>query len=548
MAKERCRNRPRVVVGFVALVVVVATTSLLGAPGSAHAQPAPPRHGLGLRPELPRAAFAAQKAASSDVGALDLPASVDLTAYAPPAGNQGSISSCVSWAIGYTAMGYFLNRDGVAGAPLAPMYTYSQVHLANDGGSFFSDTFDVATTQGVDAASHYSHGNFDWRTKPTRAEVTNARNWVLSGYDELDLYSGANAAKTAFKSALAAGKPVVLGMQVHSNFFYLDDAHAKWSTPTGSFVGYHAVTALGYDAYGITIENSWGSDWGDDGFARLSWSFVTGANLNGKYVYDAYAVDGVESRADHPVVSRVQPAIAATAGGSTITLTGVNFTPGATVRVGGTAAASVNVDPSGTRLTAVAPPHVLGVTAVTVTADGGTSATNPYTGFRYAAPPKVSTVSKRTVPVRGGTTVTIKGSNLRAAAVTFGKTAANEAVNGAGTAVEATVPAHAAGTVTMWVTTPAGRVSAGAVRFVAPPKVTAVTPRKGAATGGKRVVLTGAGLAGARVSFGATRATVESNSDGKIVVRTPRGVKGKQATITVRTVGGATSAGSYTWR
>ena len=45
------------------------------------------------------------------------------------------------------------------------------------------------------------------------------------------------------------------------------------TTPSaGTLQGYHAVTALGYDAGGVRVENQWGTYWGDGGWATLSWA------------------------------------------------------------------------------------------------------------------------------------------------------------------------------------------------------------------------------------------------------------------------------------
>jgi hypothetical protein len=538
MARTRSTTPHRTAAAI--LVALVAVAAGVVAPASA--QPAPPRHGLGLAPEAPSRYLASSFAASKVTASGTLPASVDLTADAPPAGNQGWVNSCVSWAIGYTAMGYFLNRDGIAGAPLAPMYTYSQVHLPNDGGSYFSDTFDVASTQGVDTKSHYTKTDYDWRALPSRGEVANARNWVLTGVHPLAVGYDAATTKSEIKTALAAGKPVVLGMTVYDGFFGLSAGHSDWGSASGSFAGYHAVTAFGYDSYGVTIENSWGTAWGDDGFARLSWPFVASD------VFTAYAVDGVEARPDAPVVQTVQPAIGPVSGGNTVTLTGVNFASNATVRVGGVAATSVDVDGSGTHLTARVPAHSAARAPVVVTTDDGPSATNPYAQYRYEPAPSVASVSARVVPVAGGNHVTIAGSSFRSAAVTFGKSDASETVNRAGTSIDAVAPPHAAGVVTLWVKTPAGAVSAGSLRYAAAPVVHGVTPRAGGATGGTRVVVSGSHLLGARVTFGGRAATVVSNTDTQIAVRTPRGTAGARGTIVVRTGGGSVSAGSYTWR
>jgi hypothetical protein len=43
-----------------------------------------------------------------------------------------------------------------------------------------------------------------------------------------------------------------------------------------TFDGYHGVFAVKYDANGLWIQNSWGTDWGLHGYAELSWAFVNG--------------------------------------------------------------------------------------------------------------------------------------------------------------------------------------------------------------------------------------------------------------------------------
>lgn len=34
------------------------------------------------------------------------------------------------------------------------------------------------------------------------------------------------------------------------------------------------MIALGYDSEGLLVENSWGTEWGNKGFGKLSWSVV----------------------------------------------------------------------------------------------------------------------------------------------------------------------------------------------------------------------------------------------------------------------------------
>src|SRR5262249_46614085 len=86
------------------------------------------------------------------------------------------------------------------------------------------------------------------------------------------------------------------------------------------------------------------------------------------------------SSADHytfvaaPTVSSVNPTLGLASGGTSVTITGTNFTGVSAVFFDGTAAASFTVN-STTQITAISPAHAPGTVDVTVTATGGTSAT-----------------------------------------------------------------------------------------------------------------------------------------------------------------------------
>ena len=96
-----------------------------------------------------------------------VPATVDLTPFAPPAGNQGGVNSCAAWAVDYTALGYWENKQGIAGGRLAPMYTYSQLVHGVNTGTYIDDHLTIATQQGVDNRTDYSQGDYDYTNLPT---------------------------------------------------------------------------------------------------------------------------------------------------------------------------------------------------------------------------------------------------------------------------------------------------------------------------------------------------------------------------------------------
>ncbi|MEZ4504240.1 MAG: IPT/TIG domain-containing protein, partial [Dehalococcoidia bacterium] len=124
--------------------------------------------------------------------------------------------------------------------------------------------------------------------------------------------------------------------------------------------------------------------------------------------------------AAQPTITAVSPNTGPITGGTSITITGTNFLPGAAVEVGGTAATSVVVV-SSTSITAKTPSRsTTGAVSVKVTNTDNKSATLAAPAFTYVGPPKITAIDPSTGSVGGGTTVKITGSGfLTGATVTF---------------------------------------------------------------------------------------------------------------------------------
>ena len=151
-----------------------------------------------------------------------------------------------------------------------------------------------------------------------------------------------------------------------------------------------------------------------------------------------------------PTVTGVSPNSGSTAGGTAVTITGTNFSAGATVTFGAAAATNVVVD-SGTSITATTPAGSAGAVTVTVTVSGQSGSLA--SGFTYLGSPTVTSISPNSGPTAGGTAVTITGTNFAAgASVTFGGTAATNVAVVNSTTITATSPAGSAGAVTVTVT------------------------------------------------------------------------------------------------
>jgi alpha-tubulin suppressor-like RCC1 family protein len=155
-----------------------------------------------------------------------------------------------------------------------------------------------------------------------------------------------------------------------------------------------------------------------------------------------------------PLVTAVSPSRGPTAGGTSVTVKGIEFAGTTSVMFGATSAVSFTVG-SSTSISAISPPGA-GTVDVTVTTPEGTSATGAGDQFTYLPIPAVASVSPSSGPEAGGTTVAIGGSEFTgSSSVTFGgSSAASFTVNSA-TSITAVSPPGMR-SVDIRVTTPEG--------------------------------------------------------------------------------------------
>ncbi len=549
------RQIPRTVVHTSLALFIAVTGAVTAAPAFA-AAPAPiPQHRAGgARPSTVKVVAGARMGAS----ALDaVPASVDLRASMPPVGDQGQISSCVAWSIGYSLMGYYANLTKAAGAPYAPLYLYMrtvQPGGAPDIGLYPPDALALATASGVDTQADYTQGTTGWRTSPTAAQVANATKYKVAGWTTL--WSGYGhgqgaAAQASIKQALAAGSPVAIDFPVFPDFFNLHNS-ALYTTTSGTNQGGHMVAAYGYDSDGIWIRNSWGTGWGAAGDAHLSWAFVNAD------VWDAYTITGLRTttKTEPPTVTALSTTSGSTSGGTVVTISGTNLSDATGVRFGTSAATfhSTQTVAGVTQLVATSPAHASESVTVTVTNAAGTSAAGSAAKFTYQAPaPVVTRLGLASVSTLGGTTVTVTGANFNGAtAVKAG------AFTGTGlkvlspTTLSFVTPAAAAGTLHVTVTGPTGTSAtsdADLLTFVKPPvpALTSLSPASATTTAVTSVTVTGANLGDVtRVTAGGTSLAFTKVSNTQLKLTLPAHAAGP-VDIVATSAAGTSPAARFTY-
>ncbi len=288
--------------------------------------------------------------------------------------------------------------------------------------------------------------------------------------------------------------------------------------------------------YGMIVADN-GGNWFLSGTPSSRWNTDDLSRLTELTGSDFEAVDLT------PVVASLDTVVGPPSGGTTVTITGQNFTGdvGQTqVFFGTTAATGVHIL-SDTQITAIAPALPAGEAVdVTVQSGYGTSAAIAEDRFTPVARPVVTGLSATAGTLDGGP-VTLTGSDLAGAtSVRFGSLDASFTVNDDGT-IDAVAPPQDAGTVDVRVITLGGTsavTAADQFSYVAPPTVAGLGQPTGPLAGGTVVTLTGANLAGAtQVAFDGAPVAFVVNADGTLTATAPAH-DGGSIDVVVTTPGG----------
>jgi uncharacterized protein with beta-barrel porin domain len=251
-----------------------------------------------------------------------------------------------------------------------------------------------------------------------------------------------------------------------------------------------------------------------------------------------------------PAIASVSPATGPTAGGTSVTLSGSDFSGATSVTFGGVAATISAI--TATTITVTTPAHAAGaVDVVVMTASGSGTKSNGYT-YVAPTPPSLTAALPVSGPTSGGTAVTLTGTNLSGAtSVTFGGTAATFTANTA-TSITATAPAHAAGVVSVVVSTTSGSATlSNGYTYTA---ALSVSPAPGALAGGTVGAsysqdITASGGTGPYtyvISSGALPAMLALNPATGQISGTPNATGNSSFTVRVTDSTSATVTASYT--
>ncbi|MFN8491558.1 MAG: IPT/TIG domain-containing protein [Caldilineaceae bacterium] len=224
--------------------------------------------------------------------------------------------------------------------------------------------------------------------------------------------------------------------------------------------------------------------------------------------------------AEPPSVQAISPNTGLSTGGSTVTLTGAGFAPGATSILFGANAATSVVCENPTTCTATSPAGS-GTVDVTVVVGNQSSTATAADQFTYTAPPAspshptVTAITPSTGPEMGNSIVTINGAGFapNATTVNFGPNNPAASVTCIDTTTCIVVAPPGQGTVEVSVTVDNQASTAMQFTYVSAPTITSLTPNTGPEAGGTVVTINGTGFVpGATiVGFGLGNPATDAN-------------------------------------
>lgn len=208
--------------------------------------------------------------------------STSLKKFVPLIRNQGGYGTCVGWSSAYygrtilnARINNILDRDAITEEAFAPVFVYLNANNDDDyncqGGAYISRALQTMTEFGTPHLSDYD--------LMCDLEIPD-QVWELAKENRIKDYTRlfgdpepVDVKLESVKRSLINGNPVIIGMNVENSLY---TAKNVFEPDNLGITGGHAMCVIGYDdeKYGGAFEivNSWGPNWGNDGFIWVRYS------------------------------------------------------------------------------------------------------------------------------------------------------------------------------------------------------------------------------------------------------------------------------------
>lgn len=222
--------------------------------------------------------FDEQKVYVTNFSTEPLPEQFDLSEFLPPVGNQLQQGSCTSWAVTYYLKSFqehFESNTPYDNTNLmSPAFSYNQLTMGNCNGTAISATLEILKTQGSSALDLMPYNPKECSLQPDEVIKAAAEINKIAEY----YYLSDNELVKQMKTLITENQPIIIAAWLTDKFGVKDNfdltAYRPHNVNFNEQGGCHAMLVVGYDDNfkAFKVINSWGTDWGDDGFVWIDYS------------------------------------------------------------------------------------------------------------------------------------------------------------------------------------------------------------------------------------------------------------------------------------
>lgn len=209
---------------------------------------------------------------------------VDLRPYCPIPGDQGNIGSCVGWAVGYGALTIskavkadIKNQEMITQMAHSASFLYNQIKDPMGdckAGARITDALKFLTNEGDCLSTTFPNSQTSCNTPVNALSRKEASYFKIKDFAALYRLSD-DPRKKLDKTlkALSSDHPVIVGIKATTSFWSIRPGQDLWDPqPNEAYIGGHAMIVVGYDYVSkrIFLMNSYGSNWGNNGFIQMN--------------------------------------------------------------------------------------------------------------------------------------------------------------------------------------------------------------------------------------------------------------------------------------